>query len=134
MLVDINIWSFSWNWTEFCSTGIKPFAKDSNDLLPCFQEITLQIPIYTLFAAVSAYHFGTYTRYVTRNPRQLWAIRWRVFISILLASLPVLKLFEFYRLGVKLYAADILVVCTECVMWVVHCGKFENKKPLRFSF
>ncbi|KAM7354188.1 ATP-binding cassette sub-family C member 10 [Cochliomyia hominivorax] len=113
-------WSFQWNWTDFCSTGLRPFASDSNDLLPCFQEIILQLPIYTLFAAISSYHFGAYTRSVARDRTQLWSIYLRIFISILLASLPVLKIFQFYRLGVKLNAADVLVVCTECVMWVVH--------------
>ena len=119
-------WNYHWNWSEFCGTGIKPFAGDSNDLLPCFQEIVFQLPIYTLFAAVSSYHFGSYTRCVARDRTQLWAIYLRIFASILLASLPVLKLFEFYRLGVKLYAADILVVCAECIMWVVHSGKLKK--------
>lgn len=118
---------FRWNWTDFCSTGVKPFANDSNDLLPCFQEIVLQIPIYTLFAAVSSYHFGVPTRSVARNHAQIRAIYIRVIICILLASLPVIKIFEFYRFGVQLYAADILVVCIECVMWVVHCGKRKKK-------
>lgn len=113
---------FSWNWTDFCSTGIKPFSNDSNDLLPCFQEIILQLPIYTIFAAVSAYHFGIYSRAVTRNRAQLWSINARVFICILLASLPAVKLFEFYRMGVKLNASDILVACAECIMWAVHAG------------
>ncbi|XP_046809062.1 ATP-binding cassette sub-family C member 10 [Lucilia cuprina] len=115
-------WNLPWNWSDFCSTGVRPFASDSNDLLPCFQEIILQLPIYTLFAAISAYHFGAYTKCLVRDRTQLWAIYLRAASTILLAILPVLKLFEFYRLGVRLYAADILVVCTECVMWVVHSG------------
>lgn len=117
-------WNFSWNWSEFCSTGIKPFASDSNDLLPCFQEIVLQMPVYTLFAAISAYQFGASTRGVTRSRTQLKAIYFRVLLTVILAILPVLKLFHFYRSGFKLYAADILVVCTECVMWMVHGGKW----------
>lgn len=119
-------WNLHWNWTDFCATGIRPFASDSNDLLPCFQEIILQLPIYTLFAAISSYHFGAYTRVLVRDRTQLWSIYLRILFTILLATLPVLKLFEFYRLGMKLYAADILVVCTECVMWVVHSGKLIN--------
>ncbi|XP_073826163.1 ATP-binding cassette sub-family C member 10 [Musca autumnalis] len=115
-------WNFAWNWSEFCSTGIKPFAPNSNDLLPCFQEIVLQFPVYTIFAAISAYNFGAFSRNVARNHTQLIAINCRVLISLILAALPVLKIFQFYRMGVKLYAADILIVCAECVMWVVHGG------------
>lgn len=116
-------WTFKWNWTEFCPTGIKPFVSDSNDLLPCFQEIVLQLPIYTIFAAISAFYFGSYTNAITRNVTQLRLIHLRVAISIVLALLPVCKIFVFHHTNVQLSAVDVLVVCTECVMWIVHCGE-----------
>lgn len=116
----------SWNWTEFCSTGIKPFAHNSNDLLPCFQEIILQIPIYTIFATISAYNFGYYTRSVLRDELQLRLLYLRIGVAIVLAQLPVWKIFVFHHTGVKLYAVDVLVVATECVMWAVHVGVYKN--------
>uniref|UniRef100_A0A1I8QDH6 ABC-type xenobiotic transporter n=1 Tax=Stomoxys calcitrans TaxID=35570 RepID=A0A1I8QDH6_STOCA len=122
MSVDEENLKYDWNWTEFCSTGIRPFVVGSNDLLPCFLEIVLQIPLYTIFAAISAYNFGLFSRGVTRNRTQLLAISFRAIICICLAALPVLKIFRFYSMDVKLYAADLLVVCTECVMWAVHGG------------
>lgn len=112
----------SWNWTEFCSTGINPFANNSNDLLPCFQEIVLQIPIYTIFATISAYNFGYYTRSVLRDELQLRLFYLRIGVTVLLAQFPIWKIFVFHHTGVKLYAADVLVVATECVMWAVHVG------------
>lgn len=124
MALDLEWSSFTWNWSEFCVTGLKPFEIGSNDLLPCFQEIVLQIPTYTIFAAISAYNYGSFSRGITRNHTQLLAISFRVVISILLAALPVLKIFQFYHMDVKIYATDVLVVCTECVMWVVHGGKY----------
>uniref|UniRef100_W8AAQ1 ABC-type xenobiotic transporter n=1 Tax=Ceratitis capitata TaxID=7213 RepID=W8AAQ1_CERCA len=111
-----------WNWTEFCSTGIKPFAASSNDLLPCFQEIVLQIPIYTIFATISAYNFGYYTRSVLRDEVQIRLLYLRIIVSVVLALLPILKIFVFRHEGVKLYAVDVLVVSVECVMWAVHVG------------
>ncbi|XP_053957905.1 ATP-binding cassette sub-family C member 10 [Anastrepha ludens] len=111
-----------WNWTEFCSTGLKPFAGNSNDLLPCFQEIVLQIPIYTIFAAISAYNFGSYTRSVLRDVLQLRLLYLRVGVTIVLAQLPLWKIFVFHHTGVQLYPVDVLVVAAEGVMWAVHVG------------
>ncbi|XP_067624566.1 ATP-binding cassette sub-family C member 10 [Eurosta solidaginis] len=111
-----------WNWTEFCSTGLKPFTGNSNDLLPCFQEIVLQLPIYTIFAAISAYNFGSYTRSVLRDVLQLRLLYLRIGVTIVLAQLPIWKIFEFHHTGVKLYPVDVLVVAAECVMWSVHVG------------
>lgn len=111
-----------WNWTEFCSTGLRPFAGNSNDLLPCFQEISLQIPIYTIFAAISAYKFGSYTRSVLRDVLQLRLLYLRIGVTIVLAQLPIWKIFVFHHTGVKLYPVDVLVVAAECVMWAVHVG------------
>ncbi|XP_075152571.1 ATP-binding cassette sub-family C member 10 [Haematobia irritans] len=137
MSVDIN-WNYAWNWTEFCSTGLKPFAIGSNDLLPCFQEIVLQIPLYTIFAAISAYNFGSFSRGVTRNRTQLVSINIRTIICVWLAALPVIKLFKINTVN-KVYPADVLVVCTECVMWMVHlgylltlkrCGGISHRGPL----
>lgn len=116
-------WNFAWNWTHFCPTGLKPFANDTNDLLPCFQKTLLQLPVYTIFAAISAYNFGNHTNQIIRNGLQLQMLSLRILFSIILAILPVSKIFVFLRAGIDLYAVDILVVSAECIMWVVHCGK-----------
>lgn len=114
---------FAWNWTQFCPTGLKPFANETNDLLPCFQEILLQLPVYTLFAAISAYNFGNQSRHVVRNGLQLRMLSIRTFLAMVLALLPVAKVFAFHHQGVELFAADLLVVSAECIMWVVHSGE-----------
>ncbi|EDW04066.1 ATP-binding cassette sub-family C member 10 [Drosophila grimshawi] len=115
-------WNFTWNWTQYCPTGLKPFANDTNDLLPCFQETVLQLPVYTIFAIISAYNFGDHRHEITRNALQLQMLALRTGFSIILALLPVFKVFAFHRQGIDLHAADVLVVCAECIMWIVHCG------------
>lgn len=115
-------WNLSWNWTQFCPTGLKPFANDTNDLLPCFQKTLLQFPVYSIFAVISAYNFGNHTQIISRNRTQLQLLSLRTVFSIILALLPVSKIFVFHRAGVNLYAVDVLVVGAECIMWVVHCG------------
>lgn len=126
-------WSdFAWNWTQFCPTGLKPFANDTNDLLPCFQEILLQLPVYTIFAAISAYNFGNQSRPVIRNGVQLRMLWLRTFLAIVLALLPVAKVFAFQQAGIELHAADVLVASAECIMWVVHSGECLSV-PVRFS-
>jgi len=114
---------FAWNWTQFCPTGLRPFANETNDLLPCFQKILLQLPIYTIFAAISAYNFGNQSRPVIRNGLQLRMLWLRAFLAIVLALLPVAKVFAFHHQGVELFAVDLLVVSAECIMWVVHSGE-----------
>jgi len=114
---------FAWNWTQFCPTGLRPFANETNDLLPCFQKILLQLPIYTIFAAISAYNFGNQSRPVIRNGLQLRMLWLRAFLAIVLALLPVAKVFAFHQQGVELFAVDLLVVSAECIMWVVHSGE-----------
>ncbi|XP_055853767.1 ATP-binding cassette sub-family C member 10 [Episyrphus balteatus] len=113
---------FQWYWSDFCPTGIQPFAADSNDLLPCFQEICLQIPVYTIFAAVSSYNFGCYNRPVIRNPTQKRLIYLRIITTLFLAALPVTKIFFFHSVGLDIHAVDVLVVSIEFVMWILHCG------------
>ncbi|KAL7741129.1 hypothetical protein ACLKA6_018157 [Drosophila palustris] len=114
--------NYNWNWTQFCPTGLKPFANDTNDLLPCFQKTLLQFPVYAIFAVISAYNFGNHAQIVTRNRTQLQLLSLRTVFSIILALLPVSKIFVFHRAGIDLYAVDVLVVSAECIMWVVHCG------------
>ncbi|XP_039502253.1 ATP-binding cassette sub-family C member 10 [Drosophila santomea] len=113
---------FAWNWTQFCPTGLKPFANETNDLLPCFQKILLQLPVYTIFAAISAYNFGNQSRPVVRNGLQMRMLWIRAFLAMVLALLPVAKVFAFHQQGVELFAADLLVVSAECIMWMVHSG------------
>ncbi|EDW64800.1 ATP-binding cassette sub-family C member 10 [Drosophila virilis] len=115
-------WNFAWNWTHFCPTGLKPFANDTNDLLPCFQKTLLQLPVYTIFASISAYNFGNQTQQIVRNSLQLQLLALRIVFSIILALLPVSKIFVFHRAGIDLYAVDVLVVSAECIMWIVHSG------------
>lgn len=124
MIID---WSnFSLDWKQFCDSGLEPYDQDANVILPCFQEIVLQFPIYTIFAAVSAYKFGSCTRGVIRNATQIRALKLRAIISLLLAVLLVLKFYYLHRMDIRVFAADILLNCTKILMWIVHSGKSSN--------
>lgn len=113
----------NWDWRDFCPTGLTPYEPNSNDLLPCFQVICLQIPIYSIFVVVCSYYFGAFYRPVNRNSTQLRLICIRVTNSLGLALLPVLKIFYLQQNDIFISASDVLVVCIECLMWVIHSGK-----------
>lgn len=119
--------SFSnWNWTNFCPTGLTPWLPDANYLTPCFQQICLQLPILLSFAIISSYHFGRQKCLVVRNRTQIRLIYLRVSAVLLLAFLPLVKIYFLISRNAPVYPIDVLVVCTECVTWIVHFGKFFN--------
>lgn len=114
------------NWTDVCPTGLKPWIPDSNDLAPCFQQISLQLPTLAWFAIFSAYHFGRQAILVVRNDTQMRVIYLRVFVVLCLAFVPVLKTAtQLYR-HFEIYPSDILISCVECVAWIVHMGNNEK--------
>ncbi|XP_017854480.1 multidrug resistance-associated protein 7 [Drosophila busckii] len=115
-------WNLAWNWTDLCPTGLEPFANSTNDLLPCFQKIVLQFPVYCIYAALSAYQFGNRTQHILRNATQKRLLALRATCSFVLAMLPLCKTFVFHSAGITLYEVDVLVACSECIMWIVHCA------------
>lgn len=126
--------NYTWRWTALCPTGLDPFAQNSTDLLPCFQEIVLQMPIYTIFLVLSTYYFALYSGRICRNRVQLVAINLRAFISILMSALPAAKILVFYHNGLYISAADILVVFAEGFLWIVHSSMYIILFPPRLYF
>lgn len=113
----------NWNWTNFCPTGLTPWMPDANYLTPCFQQICLQLPIYLVFAIVSSYHFGRQRLLVARDKTQIRLIYLRIVAVLLLAFLPLIQIYFMINLNADVYPIDVLIVCVECVTWIVHCGK-----------
>ncbi|XP_055387213.1 ATP-binding cassette sub-family C member 10 [Condylostylus longicornis] len=113
---------FRWNWSEFCPTGLTPWQNTTNDLLPCFQEIVLQLPIYACFAIVSSFYCGAYAATVARNITQLKLIYSRIIISTILAIIPIAKSLYYVVNQIHLNPAEVLLTCTETIMWAVHIG------------
>lgn len=111
-----------WNWTDFCPTGLTPFAPDANNFLPCFQEICLQLPVNALFAVVSSYTFGKFEPPILRDRKQLRLIYVRLLLTVFLALLPIAKLTFMLHRQYSISAADILVACSATMMWFVHAG------------
>lgn len=113
-----------WNWTYFCPTGLTPWLPNANYLTPCFQQICLQLPILILFAIISSYHFGRQKCLVVRNRTQIRCIYIRILAVLLMAFLPLIKIYFLITRNAPVYAIDLLVVCVECVTWIVHFGNF----------
>lgn len=123
----VNQWwdKWTWKWTNVCPTGLTPWVADSNDLMPCFQEVCLQFPIYALFAIFSSYYFGLHNQTLTRNSTQLRLLYLRVISTILLALIPLTKIYYFAVNNVSLYPADVLITSTKCLTWIVHSCKYQ---------
>lgn len=117
-----NVGSIPWNWTAFCSTGLKPFESDSNDFLPCFQEVFLQLPIFALFAICSSYYCGIHEAPVVRDQAQIYLIHVRITASAVAGSIPVLQALVLKANDVKIYPAEVLLTCTQFISWIVHIG------------
>lgn len=112
----------TWNWTDFCPTGLTPFAPHTNNFLPCFQEICLQLPVNVIFAVISAYTFGRVEPPVLRDRKQLRLIYLRLIVTVFLALLPIAELMFSFQMQYSISAADILVACSATLMWFVHSG------------
>lgn len=129
-----NVGSIPWNWTAFCSTGLKPFESDSNDFLPCFQEVFLQLPIFALFAICSSYYCGIHEAPVVRDQAQIYLIHVRITASAVAGSIPVLQALVLKANDVKIYPAEVLLTCTQFISWMVHIGKKSGVQVIFFLF
>lgn len=122
-------------WSVLCPTGIHPWLPSTRQLAPCFQQLCLQLPVFVLFAMLSAYQFGRlYGSAVQRDRVQTAALRVRTVVTALLAILPAMRL---YALQVAraaeeaadppdppshLWPADVLAAGAECMAFAVHAG------------
>lgn len=90
-LSDIERWK--WNWTELCgyNRNIDPLNPETHDLGVCFQQLCLQIPVLALIAITSAYYCGKTNTSSSRQHYTYHAINIRIFITICLVILPIIR-------------------------------------------
>ncbi|XP_029175572.1 multidrug resistance-associated protein 7 [Nylanderia fulva] len=90
-LDDVERWK--WNWTELCGydRNIIPLNPETHDLGVCFQQLCLQIPVLALIAIISAYYCGKTNISSVRQQRTYHAINIRIFITICLVILPIIR-------------------------------------------
>lgn len=114
--------NFNWNWTYICPTGLTPWMPQEKYLMPCFQQICLQLPALVFFAIISAYHFGHQTVLVRRNRVQTLLIHLRAIVAFLLAVLPFYDLFHMIKHNLRIWPIDVLLNCVEIFTWMIHLG------------
>lgn len=115
--------NFTWNWASICPTGLTPWMPQEKYLMPCFQQICLQLPALVFFALISAYHFGHQTVLVRRNRTQILLINLRALVAFLLAVLPFYDLFHMIQNNVHIWPIDVLLNIAEIFTWMIHLGK-----------
>lgn len=119
MKMSINL---DWNWTYICPTGLTPWMPQEKYLMPCFQQICLQLPALALFAIVSAYYFGHQTVLVRRNRTQTLLIYLRAIVAFMLAVVPFYDLFHMIKNNQPIWPIDVLLNCAEIFTWTIHLG------------
>lgn len=115
-----------WNWSSVCPTGLTPWQEEQKFLLPCFQQICLQLPMLLLFAIISAYYFGNQTILIRRNRTQRFLISIRTLAAILIVLLRFFAMFQMIVTGATIWPIDILLIGFEIVTWAIHTGIFKH--------
>uniref|UniRef100_A0A336LPK6 ABC-type xenobiotic transporter n=1 Tax=Culicoides sonorensis TaxID=179676 RepID=A0A336LPK6_CULSO len=113
-----------WNWSSVCENGLQPFSSlnSTTDLAPCFQQICIQTPVYSVLAIFSSYYFGLTFRVIDRNVVQRRCIVIRMLVTIGLALIPFIKLLDMIHANFHIWPGDILVSVTEFIAWIMHFG------------
>lgn len=123
----------AWSWTDVCATGIHPWLPLDGDrnrtvnhqqLAPCFQQLFMQVPVFVLFALLSAYQFGVIGgSRVQRDRVQRLALRLRCSVVLLLVALTAMRAY-YWTLpageDVRPWPADVLVTGVETIAYVAH--------------
>lgn len=110
-------------WLKFCESGLN-ISTNSSNLAPCFQQICLHIPIYSLIAIFSAYEFGLLTsNSVWRNKTQLVCLNIRAISAFLLAVISPAELFTLRYNNQRVWPVDVLLVCIEFLAWTLNFGE-----------
>lgn len=115
-------------WIFVCPGGIRPWMPESKQLSPCFQQLFLQLPVLTLFAILSAYHFGriAFGHRVRRNQIQSLLLRIRIASVLVLGVFPVFKYLYVFRNQIEYWPIDVLIGSVEMVTFFVHLGSLSN--------
>lgn len=111
-----------WNWTQFCGPdGFNAWNSTHNNLGSCFQELTLQIPILSLLAIVSAYYCGMQWESILRTPRERKILAVRYLVTFIIFLLPLIRCnLEIHFKPGSLYPIDVVLAAVETLAWGVH--------------
>lgn len=111
-------------WEDVCGPqGLQPWNDTTKDFGLCFQELFLQIPLYSIIAIVSAYYVGFRNDWVIREKTQERAIVIRSFIVLALVFIPIIELYVFItKVNFVLYPVDYFAAGVSCLSWLVHFG------------
>lgn len=108
-----------WDWSEFCETGLN-ISSNTTTITPCAQQIYFHLPIFSLFAILSSYHYGRLANEVVRNRTQVICIIVRAFIGFIMAVIPVCRLLYSMRDGTRIWPVEILLACIQAIAWTIH--------------
>lgn len=131
--------SFETEWTELCPTGIAVFIPGTLKLAPCFQQLLVQLPIFTIVAVLSAFRVGRlHTTHGASPPQQNDTIFGkaliisRLTVVFVLALMPVIRLISQVILSSngaseilqRLRPIDIFAGGVQLVSFLSHFGEF----------
>jgi ATP-binding cassette, subfamily C (CFTR/MRP), member 10 len=111
--------SLNWDWYEFCETGLN-VSTNTSSIAPCAQQIYFHLPIFSLFAVLSSYHYGKLSTEILRNNTQASCIIIRALMAFCLGMVPLIKLLLAFDQGARIWPVDILLMCIQTIAWMVH--------------
>ncbi|CRL01103.1 CLUMA_CG014374, isoform A [Clunio marinus] len=117
---------FTWNWEEFCETGLN-ITSNISSIAPCFQQIHIQLPTYAWLSIFSAFHYGKLSTEMYRNRTQMICLNLRALIALALAVVPVIQILNSMD-KVKIWPVDILLTCVQFLAWTVHFALITGYK------
>jgi ATP-binding cassette, subfamily C (CFTR/MRP), member 10 len=109
----------NWNWDEFCETGLN-VSTNTSSIAPCAQQIYFHLPTFSLFAVLSSYHYGKLSTEILRNRTQIICLTIRALMAFCLGMVPLTKLLLAFNEGVRIWPADVLLMCIQTIAWTVH--------------
>lgn len=113
--------AFTWNWEEFCETGLN-ITSPTSSITPCFQQLHIQLPTFAWFAVFSSYHYGMLSTEIYRNRTQVICLNLRALLALALAVTPAVQILNTMK-DSKIWPVDILLTCVQFLAWTVHFGE-----------
>lgn len=115
---------WQWRWLDMCGPdGLELWSSKQHDLGLCFQQLCLQIPVFTIFAVASAFFFGSHVNFVLRSKAHLYTINARCACVVLLAILPILQLYAMLENGNdRIENIFYFLLAVESFSWLSHLG------------
>lgn len=120
-----------WNWTEFCGSEFQIWSNDYENLSLCFQITCLRIPILSLISIVSVYYSAAHLPPILRSNRERFVIHCRLWITGILAVLPVVKIVILLNFSKPLWIYNYMLSALEPFTWILHlCFLLSLKQRL----